>query len=432
MVQSYGMQAAINSNTSIYVTDDSPVNEALYRASFYFNPNSISMSNGNAHYLLYGMTGSGEVTVRVEFGKTKTSYRIRAGLSNNSTTWTDTSWFNISDAAHYIEIDWRAATASGATDGGLTLWIDGVQNANLTGINNDTRRIETVLLGAVAGIDTGTRGLEFFDAFESNRSTSTPTPTSTPTDTPTPTAIFTPTPTSTPTNTPTPTATFTPTPTSTPTLTPTPMPDLIFADGFETGNFSTWSSSATNNGALSVSTAATMVQLYGMQAAISSNTSIYVTDNSPVNEARYRARFYFNPNSISMAKGNSHYLLYGLNGNGVEVLRVEFGWSGTSYRVRAGLSRNNSSWTDSSWFNISNAVHYIEIDWRAATASGATDGGLTLWIDGIQNANLTGISNDTRRIETVLLGAVAGIDSGTSGTYYFDAYESRRSTYIGP
>ena len=210
------------------------------------------------------------------------------------------------------------------------------------------------------------------------------------------------------------------------------MPDLIFADGFETGNFSTWSSSATNNGALSVSTAATMVQLYGMQAAISSNTSIYVTDNSPVNEAHYRARFYFNPNSISMAKGNSHYLLYGLNGNGVEVLRVEFGWSGTSYRVRAGLSRNNSSWTDSSWFNISNAVHYIEIDWRAATASGATDGGLTLWIDGIQNANLTGISNDTRRIETVLLGAVAGIDSGTSGTYYFDAYESRRSTYIGP
>jgi len=171
MVQTYGMQAGINSNTSIYVTDNSPVNEAHYRARFYFNPNSISMSSGNAHYLLYGLTGGGAVTLRVEFGKSSTSYRIRAALNNNSTTWTNTSWVNITNAAHYIEIDWRAATASGATDGGLTLWIDGIQRANLTGIGNDTRRIESVRLGAVVGIDSGTRGTELFDAFESHRST---------------------------------------------------------------------------------------------------------------------------------------------------------------------------------------------------------------------------------------------------------------------
>jgi hypothetical protein len=30
------------------------------------------------------------------------------------------------------------------------------------------------------------------------------------------------------------------------------------------------------------------------------------------------------------------------------------------------------------------------------------------------------------------LGAVAGIDAGTRGTYYFDAFESRRQNYIGP
>ena len=53
-------------------------------------------------------------------------------------------------------------------------------------------------------------------------------------------------------------------------------------------------------------------------------------------------------------------------------------------------------------------------------------------IDGIQQANLTGIDNDTLRIDRARLGALAGMDVGTSGTYYFDAFESRRQTYIGP
>jgi len=272
--------------------------------------------------------------------------------------------------------------------------------------------------------------------------TSTPTPTSTPTMTPTPTGTATPTPTptstatSTPTSTatftPTPTATFTPTSTNTPTFTPTVVPNLIFADGFESGSFSAWSSSVTNNGALSVSSAAAMVQTYGMRVGINKNTSIYATDTSPVNEARYRARFYFNPNGITMANGNAHYLFYGLTSGGVVTVRVEFGWSGTSYRIRAALSNNSTTFTNSAWFNISNAPHYIEFDWQAAFAPGVSNGGLTLWIDGVQRANLTGISNDARRIESVRLGAVAGIDTGTRGATYIDAFQSNRQSYIGP
>ena len=41
-------------------------------------------------------------------------------------------------------------------------------------------------------------------------------------------------------------------------------------------------------------------------------------------------------------------------------------------------------------------------------------------------------TNDTHRIETIRLGALAGVDSGTRGTYYFDTFESRRVNYIGP
>jgi hypothetical protein len=96
------------------------------------------------------------------------------------------------------------------------------------------------------------------------------------------------------------------------------------------------------------------------------------------------------------------------------------------------LRNDSNSWTSSSWFTIADTLDFIEIDWRAATAVGANNGSLTLWIDGTQRANLTGVDNDTRRLDRVQLGAVAGVDSGTRGTYYFDAFESRRQTNIGP
>jgi len=72
------------------------------------------------------------------------------------------------------------------------------------------------------------------------------------------------------------------------------------------------------------------------------------------------------------------------------------------------------------------------MDWHAATGVGAINGSLTFWIDGILQASLTGVDNDTRRIDRVRLGALTGIDNGTRGTYYFDAFESHRQTYIGP
>jgi arylsulfatase A-like enzyme len=277
--------------------------------------------------------------------------------------------------------------------------------------------------------------------------TNTPSSTDIPTPTVSPTLIGTgsPTPTSTATavqpQTSTPTSTFTPTRTSTPTVTRTltatataspTTADLIFANGFESGNLFAWSSSATDLGDLSANSSAALIGNYGLQAVIDDNVSIYVTDDSPNTETRYRARFYFDPNSIAMPNGDTHYLFYGHQGASTVVMRVQLRRSSNAYQLRAALRNDSSTWTSSSWFTITDASHAIEIDWRASTAGGANNGGLTLWIDGTQRANLIGIDNDTRRIDRVQLGAVAGVDTGTRGSYYFDAFESRRQTYIGP
>ena len=155
----------IDDNNAIYVTDDTPNAETRYRARYYFDPNAITMINNDAHYILYGYTGTSTVVLRIEF-RFKGGYQIRAALRNDSNSWRSSNWFTINDAVHFIEIDWRAATSSGANNGSLTFWIDGVQRANLTGVDNDARRIDRVQLGALAGVDSGTRGTYYFDAFE--------------------------------------------------------------------------------------------------------------------------------------------------------------------------------------------------------------------------------------------------------------------------
>ena len=47
-------------------------------------------------------------------------------------------------------------------------------------------------------------------------------------------------------------------------------------------------------------------------------------------------------------------------------------------------------------------------------------------IDGAQKVNLTGVDNDTRRIDRIRLGAVAFVDNGTRGSYFFDDFDSQR------
>ena len=212
----------------------------------------------------------------------------------------------------------------------------------------------------------------------------------------------------------------------------TPVVDPIFSDGFEAASFSAWSSTVTDGSDLSVSPASALKGSYGVQALINDNNSIYMTADTPNAEPYYRARFYFDPNSIVMADKDSHYLLYGYTGTATPVLRVEFRRFKGAYSIRAALRNDSNGWTSSAWTDIGDAPHSIELDWRAASIAGASDGSLAFWIDGVQVANLSGIANGTRRIDSVQLGAVAEVDAGTRGTYYFDAFESRRASYIGP
>ena len=172
-----------------------------------------------------------------------------------------------------------------------------------------------------------------------------PTPTDTPTLTPTSIATFTSTPTLISTNTPTPGTSFTPTNTNTPastsTATPTSsVPDLIFKDGFEGGNFSAWSANSNNAGNLGVSAGAALEGNYGLQASFTNTANMLVRNDSPTAETRYRARFYFNPNSISMATADNITLFQALEAGGKVVLdHQHVGFEDGDFDLGGGFAR---------------------------------------------------------------------------------------------
>ncbi|MCA9873222.1 MAG: S8 family serine peptidase [Anaerolineales bacterium] len=233
--------------------------------------------------------------------------------------------------------------------------------------------------------------------------------------------------------TPTPTATATPTmtPTPTPTATATAMPDdLIFSDGFEAGDFSSWTAVYDREHDLAVSPAAALVGGKGLAALIDNRAAMYLRDSTPYQESRYRVRFYFDPNSIAMNAGNTHRIFAGRSSS-AEVVRIDFRYASGAYQLRASARTDAGSYVNTSWYTISDAPHAVEFDWQAASA-GANNGYLGLWIDTVLRQTKSGIDNDTMRIEEARLGPLSGLDSPTRGTELFDDFVSRRLNFIGP
>jgi hypothetical protein len=109
------------------------------------------------------------------------------------------------------------------------------------------------------------------------------------------------------------------------------------------------------------------------------------------------------------------------------VLRRVSGAYGVQTRVRV----DDNTQLDTGFFDVTDAEHSIELDWRRATDAVSNDGSLEMWIDGVSVSTLTSLSNSVRSVDFVRLGPQS-LKGGTAGTLYFDQFESRRLQMIGP
>jgi hypothetical protein len=212
-------------------------------------------------------------------------------------------------------------------------------------------------------------------------------------------------------------------------------PDVIFADGFDLGGLARWSSSAVDAGDLAAAPGAALSGGQGLQAVVDDTAALYVQDDGPTNENRYRARFRFDPNGFDPGEAAAHLrtrLFIAFQEAPAQrlatvVLRRMSGQYALSVRVR----RDDGTRASTPFVNVTDAPHTVEIDWRRATAAGTNDGGLDLWIDGVAQGALTGLDNDAGQVDFARMGALS-VKSGAAGMLFFDGFESRRRTYVGP
>lgn len=223
--------------------------------------------------------------------------------------------------------------------------------------------------------------------------------------------------------------------------------DLIFADAFESGTSSEWTAIEDDGGRLLVTDqGAVILGTYSLQADLTGPQPIWLRDDWPNDETRYRARFYIDASGLIMDQPaglvagppDPIVIFAAATSSGTDRLTIELrqGTGIVPYEIRTVVREDNGSSATTTWTGVAVAGHSpfsIEIDWQAATAPGANDGTLAQWIDGQSVATVTGIDNDLAAIDSARLGAVTAIDHpSTRGVLVFDAFESRREDAIGP
>lgn len=380
----FSLSVPITNTTARYVQDNLPTQEGRYRARFAFNPNAITMATNDAFVLFQAYTGTTQM-MRVELVRAAAGYQLRVAARNDASTWSTSPAVAITGGVQWVEIDWQRSTGPGANNGRLDWWLNGAAQTAVAGIDNDTRRVDMVRLGAVEGIDAGTVSAGnrlLFDAFESRRAG--------------PIGIG------------------------------AALPDGLFANDFENGNTSFWQT--TSAAGASVTAAAALVGGLGWALPLTGTTTAkYLEDPTPGAESAYRARFYLDPNTITMANNTAHLVFVGYSGTAsTDVFRVELQKVAAGYQLRVQVRDNASAWQSSAWVTISDDKHAVELSWTAGSA------GKVEWlIDGVAQPATATVNNSTRRIDLVRFGAVAAVDATTTGTLYLDAFESRRTTPIG-
>jgi subtilisin family serine protease len=359
------------------------------------NPSAFAVGAINNNNLIYGQSSRGPSTCG---GSTGVFPDVVAPGVNINTT----------DLGGFYTAAFGTSLSAPHVAGGLALLLSAYPNISASQ-QESALRASAVDLGIIGADNTyGYGRLDLLGAFNwiASAPTETPTPTSTSTSTPTSTA--------------TPTATNT----ATPTATTTPLPNNIFSDGFESGNLSAWTS--TSGGTrLSVTSGAALVGLKGLKANISGNTPSYIEDGRPANESTYHARFYFNPNG-TLTGSTATFIFTGLSSNGATIFNVQYLTSGSQSQIRAGVLSNKSQ-LKTNWKAVSNSSHSIEIAWEAKTSAS-----FSIYIDGVLVETLTNLDTNNYRLDRIRLGPSGGLNSSTTGTEYFDAFLSTRSSFIGP
>ncbi len=154
--------------------------------------------------------------------------------------------------------------------------------------------------------------------------------------------------------------------------------------------------------------------LYGIAIPIMDATPRYATFTDPDSETRISAETSFDPNLLTMGNGESFYIIYGVN----FYVRLYYLVAGSQYQLQAFVVTDTGS-ENTGYINITDAPHHIRVVWVASKGVGANDGYLLIYVDDVLEETISSIDNDTKVIDAIGFGAIAGLDAGTYGIIHF-------------
>ena len=170
----YGLSVDIDGSTNnAYVEDQTPDTESTYRATFWLDPNTLSMANWD-RFAVFLVKAPGNVNVgRMQLQYAAGNYRIRFSCLNNGLTWkfarlggTGQKALPIGDGPLQVTLEAVYLGSNhcycGMSAGGGDHWNGGYQAGNYS--------VDKVRLGATKNMGAVTVSGEFYvDEFESFR-----------------------------------------------------------------------------------------------------------------------------------------------------------------------------------------------------------------------------------------------------------------------
>lgn len=201
--------------------------------------------------------------------------------------------------------------------------------------------------------------------------------------------------------------------------------DWIFADGFESGDVAAWSAS---NGSVLVLPQAASDGDFGLRIPLVSGEPAWVLDANPTSDSIIRTDFDLNIDGLVMRDGDAFDLYAGwvvsdtqpafkvtLEQISGQTHIVLFAWDNSGGNV---ITASPAPIPGPGW-------HRVSVEFGVAGTLAAT-GELRIFVDGSPLAELTDFDNQGNTVDSLQLGAIAGVDQGTSGFLDIDVYTAVR------
>jgi hypothetical protein len=189
----------------------------------------------------------------------------------------------------------------------------------------------------------------------------------------------------------------------------------LFKDTFEEGALFYWDD--TQN--FTISPKCALDGNFGACAPFTKSAPRYLVKFLGSSETELAVRFRLDVNSVPLTDGKTFKILKidDLDSGKLVHQLLLRRYSG-KYQLKLIAKQDDGSTKKSAWIRIPDKPRIIEVEWEAASAPGANDGHLQLFVQGIQKAYLDELDNDTLEAEKVTLGVLKTIK--LSGKMKFD------------